>query len=194
MIEIISLLFGLFIFIGILAMPIIIIRMIFSEIEKNKYKNANTGNQYQQPTENNEKSGNKCNEFPFYKKKYILTNNEFNFYKKLKQITDKKGLLICTKIRLADIIEVNQNVDYKLKNGYFSKISSKHIDFVILNQNMIPQMFIELDDNSHKKPDRIKRDKFVNAAMQAAGYSLKRIYNHNEEQFNSLTQEIENLV
>ena len=79
MIEIISLLFGLFIFIGILAMPIIIIRMIFSEIEKNKYKNANTGNQYQQPTENNEKSGNKCNASGRIFAKRIYNHNEVQF-------------------------------------------------------------------------------------------------------------------
>ena len=37
-------------------------------------------------------------------------------------------------------------------------------------------IIIELDDNSHNRPDRIERDSFVNDVLQSNGYKLVRTY------------------
>lgn len=84
----------------------------------------------------------------------LLTNTELNFYKKLKIITDKYNFIIFSKVRLADIIKTS---DYK----NFSKVKSKHIDFIITDQNTKPILYIELDDPTHnyKKNQKINDNK-----------------------------------
>ncbi len=122
----------------------------------------------------------KKNELP-YKKKYLLTKNEWVFYKKLKPVADKYGYNIIAKIRLADLVEVDTS-QTKEYGKYFPKISSKHIDFGLVNpENMEVLYLIELDDRSHQRADRIERDRFVNALCEKVGYTLIRTYNDTEE-------------
>lgn len=110
-----------------------------------------------------------------YKKKYILTKNEYGFYKELRKITDPKGYQVITKIRLADIIEVNKN---EIKSNeymkYFNQIQSKHIDFVICDNNLHLLVAIELDDNSHYRERTIKSDYLKDNALESAGIKLIR--------------------
>lgn len=63
------------------------------------------------------------------------------------------------------------------KNEYYfyKKIKSKHIDFAI-SDNMRIVALIELDDYSHQRSDRQKRDEFVNNALSTAGYNVIRTY------------------
>lgn len=113
-----------------------------------------------------------------YRKKYLLTKNEWSFYKKLKPVADKYGLCVIAKIRFADLVEVDTSKT-KEYGKYFSKISSKHIDFGLVKpENMEVVYLIELDDKSHEKPSRIERDKFVNAVCEKTGYVLIRTYNN----------------
>ena len=106
-----------------------------------------------------------------YHKKYLLTKNEYYFYKKLENATAQFGYQILAKIRLADLIEVDSGIENW--HRYFSKISSKHIDFAIAD-HMKVILLIELDDSSHQRPDRQERDVFVNNALEKAGYTLIR--------------------
>ena len=106
-----------------------------------------------------------------YHKKYLLTKNEYYFYKKLENATAPFGYQILAKIRLADLIEVDSGIENW--HRYFSKISSKHIDFAIAD-HMKVILLIELDDSSHQRPDRQERDVFVNNALEKAGYTLIR--------------------
>ena len=109
-----------------------------------------------------------------YRMKYLLTQNEFNFYNRLKEITNPLNLQILAKIRLADLIEVDTNqINKKDYMKYFGKIKSKHIDFAICN-NMNIIALLELDDSSHNRADRQKRDNFVNNALLKAGYTVVR--------------------
>ncbi len=114
-----------------------------------------------------------------YHKKTILTKNEYYFYKRLKPIAEKYGLQILTKIRLADLIEVNQGMTRRDWNIYFSKIKSKHIDFAIADDMKIV-LIIELDDNSHQRQDRLIRDMFVDDALRICGYYILHTYGNTE--------------
>lgn len=97
----------------------------------------------------------------------ILTDNELNFYKQLKILTDKYNLIIFTKIRLADIINTNNISD-------FNKIKSKHIDFVICDNNTKPICFIELDDSTHNNYKNQKNDNIKNNIMYKVGIKIIR--------------------
>ena len=108
-----------------------------------------------------------------YRKKYLLTKNEYGFYKNLKEIADKYGYAILAKIRFADLVEVNSEAGKSEYMKYFGKIKAKHIDFILCKkENLYPELLIELNDNSHKKEDRIKRDEFVKKIADKVGYKM----------------------
>lgn len=110
-----------------------------------------------------------------YRRKYLLTRNELDFYKKLKIIANEKGYSVLAKVRLADIIEINNEIDQKNYIKYFNKIASKHIDFVLCNpNNLYIEYLIELDDNSHNTIQRQERDKFIEELSIKTGYKLIR--------------------
>ena len=152
--------------------PIAIITMIICIISANKNKSQNIN------IENQNEIKNEKSEYLPYHKKLLLTKNEYYFYNNLKKITNEKNLQILAKIRLADLIEVNQGTNEW--NKYFAKIKSKHIDFAIAD-NMKIIVIIELDDKSHEKQNRIERDEFVDAALTKTGYKIIRTLGNTEE-------------
>lgn len=105
-----------------------------------------------------------------FKSKYILTGNEYKFYKVLKKITDQHNLIICPKVGLKDLFKVTNKSNYM---AAFSKISQKHIDFLICDNDLHPCAAIELDDNSHK--GREENDNFKNELFQNSPIKLIRI-------------------
>lgn len=108
-----------------------------------------------------------------YRRKFLLTKNEYWFYKSLKEIADKYGFAVLAKIRFADLVEVSAEADKKEYMKYFGKIKSKHIDFILCKKdNLYPELLIELNDSSHNKEDRIKRDKFVKKIAEKVGYKM----------------------
>lgn len=116
-----------------------------------------------------------------YKKKYLLTKNEWYFYKSLKPLCDQYNLHIIAKVRFADLVEVDSNLT-KEYNKYFNRIKSKHIDFVLTNpDNMEVKFLIELDDKTHERQDRRKRDIFVNRVCEENDYKLIHTYGDVQE-------------
>ena len=113
-----------------------------------------------------------------YQFKYLLTKNEWTFYKKLKEATDKRNLHILAKVRLADLVEVEKWVNGGGFKKYFSKIKSKHVDFVLCNpDNLAVKAIIELEDNSHSNTaERAKRDDFVDKVLKKCGYTVIYTY------------------
>lgn len=157
----------------ILILIIIIIIGIIAKIKNNQNNNNKNKKQtetFQAPQIQYQ------NKMP-YRKKYLLTKNEWYFYKKLKQVTDKYGMCILSKIRLADIVEVIPTNNKREWNTYFAKIKSKHIDFALANAENLKIMYlIELDDSSHQKQNRIERDNFVDELCKITGYKLIHTY------------------
>lgn len=108
-----------------------------------------------------------------YRRKFLLTKNEYWFYKSLKEIADKYGFAVLAKIRFADLVEVSAEADKKEYMKYFGKIKSKHIDFILCKKdNLYPELLIELNDSSHNKEDRIKRDDFIKKIAERVGYKM----------------------
>lgn len=107
-----------------------------------------------------------------YQKRYILTRNEWQEYKKLKTYAAEKGLQICPKVRVGDIIEPRK--DRKDYMTLFNKIKAKHIDFVICDQNLRIRAILEIDDNSHNSQTRKDRDFFLDTILKSVGYKVIR--------------------
>lgn len=142
----------------LLGLAIGIIALILSAILKNK--------------EADEKEAAKANVnySQSYQAKYLLTRNEWHEYKKLKQFAEAKGLQVCPKVRLLDIIEPRRGEgNYK---SLLFKIQAKHIDFLITDQDLRIKAIIELDDGSHDSKDRKERDEFVDTILTGVGYKV----------------------
>ena len=105
-----------------------------------------------------------------YQAQQLFTKNEWQNYKTLREITQQKGYVICPKVRLLDIVrprngEKNQQI-------LMNKIQSKHVDFVICDQNMNIKAIIELDDKTHDTEKGIARDTFVDTVLRSVGYKV----------------------
>lgn len=128
-------------------------------------------------SENNEEYNYNYNQYP-YKKRKLLTENELLFYKELSRIAEKYNYAILTKIRLADIVEVDKTKTNEYMK-YFGKIKSKHVDFALANKtNLQPILIIELDDKSHKKEKAQKNDIDKNNILYYSNIKLLRVYSN----------------
>lgn len=110
-----------------------------------------------------------------YRARKLLTNHELEFYRCLKDVAKEKNLCVLSKIRLADLVEVEPMADKKKSYGFFNKISRKHIDFALANPDDLSiVVLIELDDFTHDKKQS-DRDKFVEAVFKKTQYKLLRV-------------------
>lgn len=105
-----------------------------------------------------------------YQARQLFTRNEWQNYQKLRDVARVKNYEVCPKVRLLDIIEPRRG-EKKYKTLFY-KIQSKHVDFVICDQNMNIKAIIELDDNSHNRKDRQDRDQFVDLILKSVGYKV----------------------
>lgn len=119
-----------------------------------------------------------------YQPKYLLTRNEWHEYKKLKDLAAGKGLQICPKVRLLDLVEPRK--DQKNYKSLFFKIQAKHVDFVLTDQDLRIKAIIELDDGSHDNQTRQERDQFVDQILTACGYKVIRTRSINPEVIENL--------
>ncbi|MBQ9658482.1 MAG: DUF2726 domain-containing protein [Clostridia bacterium] len=119
----------------------------------------------------------------YMKKNYLLTRTEANFYKTLNIITNDLNLVICPQVALYEIV---RNKDFK----DFNKIKSKSIDFVITDKDLRIILCIELDDYTHSRYNRIKRDDFINTLFKDLNINLLRISVSNKYDIDELKNKI----
>lgn len=125
--------------------------------------------------------------YPYTPRKTLLTEAEKHFFMSLKKALPG-GEAIALKVRLGDIITCS---DHDWAKGYGPRISAKHIDFVLyhpLTTNIL--LCIELDDSSHQRADRKRRDAFVDSALKAANVPLLRVRAANQYDTSDLQQNI----
>jgi hypothetical protein len=104
----------------------------------------------------------------------LLTAAEARFYKVLQRVVPD-GCVLLTKVRIADVIQVTSKHPPS-RQRVFRSISSKHVDFLIADAlTLQPLAAIELDDSSHARRDRRKRDELVERVFAAADLPLIRI-------------------
>lgn len=113
--------------------------------------------------------------YAYESRRTLLTKAESTFYHALsKAVGDQYRVF--SKVRMEDIIQVKRGFPRKEAYGLRSRIKSRHIDFVLCDpKDLSIRVCVELDDSSHQRADRQKRDAFVNQAMEAAGVRLVRV-------------------
>ncbi|MDD6616327.1 MAG: DUF2726 domain-containing protein [Lachnospiraceae bacterium] len=112
-----------------------------------------------------------------YRARPILTRREYNFYVLLQREASRRGLIVCPKVGVKDLLEVTSRRHYM---KYFRQIAQKHIDFVICDRELRVLFAVELDDSSHDTEEAKKRDQFKDRAFKAARIPLRRIRDYDE--------------
>jgi hypothetical protein len=104
----------------------------------------------------------------------LFTPAERHFLNTLDQAAPE-NLRVFGKVRIADVLRVTAS-NRKRFWRYFTQISSKHLDYVLVDRKSLRIMCaIELDDRSHDRKDRRGRDAFVDEACATAGLPLIRV-------------------
>lgn len=112
-----------------------------------------------------------------YRARPILTRREYSFYVLLQREASRRGLIVCPKVGVKDLLEVTSRRHYM---KYFRQIAQKHIDFVICDRELRVLFAVELDDSSHDTEEAKKRDQFKDRAFKAARIPLRRIRDYDE--------------
>lgn len=118
-----------------------------------------------------------------YHARPLLTKREYQFYCLLRQEAARRGLLICPKVGLKDLMAVSCKGSYM---KYFRLIAQKHVDFVICDRDLNVLFALELDDSSHDTKDARRRDRFKDRAFRAAQIPLKRVRDYDERTVQAL--------
>jgi hypothetical protein len=110
---------------------------------------------------------------PIYSSRGILlTNAEAVFFRVLRAMTEDH-LIIFPHVALRDLVTVIDQSDYYT---HYNKIDRKQVDFVLCDpKSLNPVFVIELDDKSHRRPDRVERDIFVEDVLAKAKIPLVRV-------------------
>lgn len=111
---------------------------------------------------------------PYQPTEFLFTPAERRFMKALDRAVGSRYWL-AGKVRVADILKVHGIRREKRWWKAFTKISSKHVDWVICSPGDFRILAaVELDDSSHQTKDRAERDQFLDKAFAAAGVPLLR--------------------
>jgi len=140
-------------------------------------RNKNTQSYYEYEEESED-------EFPYEAKSYFFTNAEASFYHFLRQMGGE-NVSIFPHVALRDLVSVSgvEKADFY---KYYNQIDRKQVDFLFVNSKTLkPILVIELDDSTHKRADRMKRDTFVDEALAVANIPIvhvpvKQSYDSNE--------------
>ena len=127
--------------------------------------------------------------FPYERRGVMLGPAEINFFRTL-QSAVREDWIILSMVRLTDVIKVRPKT--RQHQIWQSRIFGKHIDFVICDYETLEvKLAIELDDVSQR---RVKRDRFVNTALTAAGLPLLRVRVEEKYETSAVRKDIEDAL
>ena len=131
---------------------------------------------------------------PYERKLTFFTPAERSFFGVLKQVVGDH-YEIFGQVRVADLIVVKKGLGNSARQSFFNKIKAKHVDFVLCNPNDLTVVAaIELDDKSHNKSSRVARDKFMDAAFQAAELPLIRFKAQHSYSINDIATSLQSNI
>jgi hypothetical protein len=110
---------------------------------------------------------------PYRRRRHLVSKGERAFWYPLYLAVKGKYRIFC-KVRLQDVVCAPP--DAPDEGFWFRKIRGYHIDFVLCDPaSTEPLLAIELDDRSHRSPQRIERDRFKDAVLSSGGVPVYRV-------------------
>ena len=113
----------------------------------------------------------KTDRLPYRSRGRLLSRGEMAFFRALRTAVGRE-YLISFKVRAADLISCGQK---SWEDGFGHMIARHHLDFALCERRSSDILAaIELDDRSHDRPSRRRRDEFLDRAFAAASIPLIR--------------------
>ena len=113
------------------------------------------------------------------RQKTLLTEREVSFMKGLFRIVDMKRWYLCPQVRVADIVQLNGNIRPRSRQWWqlFRMVSQWHVDVVSVERRSFSIVAaVELDDASHLRPERRRRDILLEEERVPSTNELAKLY------------------
>lgn len=107
----------------------------------------------------------------------LMTDREVNFMQGLFRAVDMQRWYLCPQVRVADIVRITPRISNRSRTWWklFHLVAKWHCDVVIVDIRTFQIVAaVELDDASHLKKSRRRRDILLNEVMRQAGIPLIR--------------------
>lgn len=124
----------------------------------------------QETVEQDEPLTNEKITYPYKLTQRVFSPKEGYFYRDVRPIADKLGLIVFTKMRLADLLYIPKGTENE--RAWFNRIKAKHIDFIFVDSNYKMRLLVEVDDPTHNKQDRQARDEEVDEMFRQQGLEV----------------------
>lgn len=109
--------------------------------------------------------------FPYRPRSSLLSHAEIAFFRALQPVVAGR-YEIFAKVRLLDLCS---DLTRAQDQAAFNRIVGKHIDFVLCDPSTFQLVAgIELDDSTHRRADRVRRDAFVDEVFSVIRIPLLR--------------------
>lgn len=108
--------------------------------------------------------------YPYKLTQRVFSPKEGYFYRDVRPIADKLGLIVFTKMRLADLLYIPKGTENE--KAWFNRIKAKHIDFIFVDSNYKIRLLVEIDDQTHNRADRQARDEEVDEIFRQQGLEV----------------------
>ena len=157
---------------GLFGIVVVIMVFVFGVmvIYKMLFKSDTKKNNEEQIEDNQEEPKGEKITYPYTLNQPIFSQKEGYFYRDVRPIADKLGLIVFTKVRLADLLTVPKGTkDY---TKWFNRIKAKHVDFVFVDREYNIKLLVEVDDPTHNRPDRQARDEAVDEMFRQVGMEV----------------------
>lgn len=129
-----------------------------------------------------------------YQSRPLFSAAEARFLEALRRAVGERAD-VYAKVRVADLVKVEDGVRGRDFFRAFNAIACKHVDYVLCDPASHAVLcVIELDDRSHERRDRQERDAFVDAVMQAAAVPIVHVPVQARYPANELRQRLQGLL
>lgn len=81
---------------------------------------------------------------------------------------------VCPQVRVGDFLSVIGGSE-QARSAAHRRIHQRSVDFLVIDAESRPRLVIELDDSSHRQPNRRRRDAENDAAYRQAGLPVRHI-------------------
>lgn len=109
---------------------------------------------------------------PYVRRITLFTPAETRFMRVLDRATGPR-YRIFAKVRIADVIDLREGIAPAWRRKAFHRICARHFDFVMCRSDDLSILgVIELNDASHQRRDRARRDRFIIAVCNAIGLPI----------------------
>jgi hypothetical protein len=114
-------------------------------------------------------------QYTYGRREAIMTEREAKFFHTLEAAVKEK-YFVFPQVRLSSL--VSSKASGKHYKAGINRLNKKSVDYVLCERVTLETAYvIELDDSSHDRPDRVKRDDMVEESLRSTGYKLVRFRN-----------------